>query len=97
MGLPFGIGPRIPPTPSSNQYRKGMVDVLLRIGTSTSELNTPHVGLRASPEETPINLPSPLPINMIYVGYPPPNTVRQPFSGRGPHYGYDPSVSTGIL
>ena len=46
MGIPSGRVPYSPPTTSPNQCRRGVVDVLSRVGTTTSELSKPPVGLK---------------------------------------------------
>ena len=46
MVLPYGKGPHSPPTPSPNQCGRGVLDVLSRVGTTTSELSKPPVGLK---------------------------------------------------
>ena len=47
VGLPVGRGSYSTPTPSPNQYGRSVVDIMLRVGTTTSELITPPVGLGA--------------------------------------------------
>ena len=45
MCLTDGNGARSPPTPSPNQYRRVVVSVLSRVGTTTSELTMPPLGI----------------------------------------------------
>ena len=51
MGLTAGIGPHSPSTTSPNQCGRGVVDVLSRVGTTTSAPSTPTVFLKDYPEE----------------------------------------------
>ena len=96
VGILSGIGTHISPTPSPNHNWRSVVAALSRVGTTTSGLSTPTVGLRSIPGGTPGRPQSTLTRHLICSGYPPKLTERKPLSGRKPHYGCDPSLIGGL-
>ena len=89
MGLTSGRGPHSLPTNSPNQCGRGVLAILSRVGTTTSELSNPPVGLKYYPEVNQGMPQSPLPRPLICGGHPPPSNSGRPLSRCGPCYGCD--------
>ena len=52
VALPTGIGLSSTPKPCPNQYKRGVVAILFRVGTTASEPVTTPVGMGAYPDKT---------------------------------------------
>ena len=96
MGLPSGRGPHSTPTPSPNQCGRGVLAVLSRVGTTTSELSKPPVGLKYYPEVNQGMPQSPPPRPLLRGGHPPPSNSGRPLSRCRPYYGCDPFSGGGL-
>ena len=84
MGIPAGRGPSSPPKLSPNKCGRGVVAVMSHVGTTTSALSNPHVGLGYYPEGNQGNPQSPLTQPLLFIRHPPPRNSGRPLSSCGP-------------